>query len=495
MIPGLSPRGNQALTLALAFGGMVALFVLVDALSYYAPNRIATAAVLGTAAALLLTTLVEIRVALIAFTVWLVLSDDISRRAPTAGDPGLVSMLTLPVGGVALANLLAVGLVAIALLAAAARWARAPRPVRVLLPDAAVAGIVALYLLSTLLGWPWVEDNPRGALNAWNLPIMTAGLYAAFRVTPWPPAALRLLWQALLLAVGAKALVWTGYFALGIGVPFGGIVRVGFESGRVLLVLLVAAACAAWVLRTPASLSARLLWAGLAVFAGFQIFVHAGRMEWLFAALAIVLVWLLSPARGKVRVALGVATIGLAGFGLIASYNPGIIDTLSYFANTLKFWDEEQVTSSRSTMVRVYEFRNIRAELAEAGRTAIGLGPGGSFTDRHHPFPFDLTEDDFSLAERMSRRFQSAHGLLQNTLLTLGIAGTALYLVALGTLYAVAVGAYRRVRMREEQALVLALIGFLPAMMYLTWSAKTNMLFGILLGIIGVIVARIPVRS
>ena len=471
---------------------MVLLFLLVDGLSYYAPNRLAAAVTMGGAAALLITAFVHIRTALMVFIVWLVLSDDISRRAPIEGDAGLVSLLTLPVAGVAMVNLLALGLVAIAVFVALARWARFPRTFPVLLPDVAVAGIVLIYLLATLLGIEAVRENPRGALNSWNLPLMTAGLYTAFRVTPWPGTSLQRLWTALLLAIAAKAFIWCVYFALGIGVPFGGTVRVGFESGRVLFVLLVAAACAAWVLREPKLPTVRILLAAFALFAGFNIFVHAGRMEWLFAGLAIVLVWFFSPARGKIRIALGVGAIGLAGFGLIASYNPAVISTLSYFASTLAFWDEELVTASRSTMVRVYEFANIRAELEESGRMAFGLGPGGTFTDRHHPFPFDLTADDYSLEERMSRQFQGAHGLLQNTLLTLGLAGTGLYLIALAALYALAVAAYRHLQLNADRAIALALTGFLPAMMYLTWSAKSNMLFGIVLGLLGVLVSRCP---
>ena len=488
-------RPPSALPLAIGFGVLFVLLLANEVMSYHAPPRLATAAVLGISTALVITALVHVRTALIVFVVWLVLSDDISRYTQTDLDGGLVSVLTLSIGGVALINPLALVLVALAVFAAVVRWSRTPARFSLLLPDVAVAAIVVLYLVATLMGLEWVLDNPRGALNSWNLPLMTAGLYTAFRVTPWPGRSLEIFWTAVLLAVGAKAFLWTLYFFLGIGVPFGGIVRVGFESGRVLFILLIAAACAAWVLREPEHLGARVLLAALALFAGFNVFVHAGRMEWLFAGLAIVLVWLFSPAQGKLRVALGVTAIGLAGFALIASYNPAVLSTLAYFASTLVFWDPELVTASRSTMVRVYEFANIRAELEEAGRMAIGFGPGGTFTDRHHPFPFPLTVDDFSLEERMSRQFQGAHGLLQNTLLVLGLAGTALYLIALAALYALAAAAYRHLPSNTERVIALALVGFLPAMMYLTWSAKSNMLFGILLGVLGVLVSRCSTQT
>ncbi|MBI4558233.1 MAG: hypothetical protein HY706_11680 [Candidatus Hydrogenedentes bacterium] len=461
---------------------MAAVFVVYDYCAYFFPGTVALALTYFHSAAIFVVTLWDVGYGLLFLILSIVLADDISRFGP---DSMPYNLLTVPVAGIAVGNFVVLGAIALAMFFALLRWANKPKAIRMLRTDALALAIPGIYLVATVHGLASVWANPRGAINDLNLPLMSCGLYFAVRMSLCREDKLIALWNLLMLAVAAKALVWTAWFALGLGVEFGTSLAVATESGRVLLVLLIAYGLVLQEGEAPVMRRERVLGLIVAILAGIDILVHATRMAWLETAVVCVTLLLLGRFADKVRWALlgGVcAGAVLAGVLLL---RPGAFETVGHFAGTLRVWDPTMAAASHSTMVRVHEFRNIHAQMAHNSNLILGEGPGSRFTDRYHPFPFGLTETDYPFEQIRTRAFEKGHGLLQNLLLNTGYGGTAAYLACMLGFYVGCLRAYRRLQNPALKTLTLALLAFLPAIMYDSWSAKNNMLLGILLGIVG----------
>jgi hypothetical protein len=201
--------------------------------------------------------------------------------------------------------------------------------------------------------------------------------------------------------------------------------------------------------------------------------------------------FVLGDVRQKLRWTVLALLCLLGAAAVVGWFRPETFGTLGKFADTLRFWEEGRVSSSHSTMVRVYEYKNIHAQLAAHGNSVLGDGPGAVFTDEYHPFPFGLEEYDYTVDEILARRFQNPHGLIPNLMLNTGYIGMAAFLIAMAVLYAACFMSFRATADPGLKNVLLALLAFLPAMVYNAWSPKTYMLLGILLGIAGALAARV----
>jgi len=463
----------------------VGLFLLYDFAAYSLPAAVQVPLTYTHGAAVLLIALVDLPLALLVFVASLIFADDISRLVPTSGAAHLHSFMTVPVADVAVGNFVALGIVGLGLLFGLLRWSEEPRFSRLTTLDAAVLGIGGIYVLALIHGLQWLTGNPRGTLHDLNLPIMVCGLYLTVRFHAQTKEALVRLLKYMFLAAGARAVVWAGWALAGVGVEFGTTIRVAFESGRVLLVFVLAAGLALQSRRIDLPRRSRLIALGLAACAAFNLLIHAGRMDWLFAAFACGVLLMLGGLRDKIRwLVVGAVCLVVVVGGLLA-VRPELFGTLRYYASTLKFWDIHSLSQSRSSMVRVYEFANIHAQLRDHDNLILGEGPGSHFTDRYYPFPFGLTKDDYSFGDIQSRQFQKPHGLLQTLLLNLGYGGMLVYLTLVGVVYAHCFSVFRKTLRPVLKIVAIILLAFLPAMVYQSWSAKTNMLLGIFLGLAG----------
>ena len=202
------------------------------------------------------------------------------------------------------------------------------------------------------------------------------------------------------------------------------------------------------------------------------------------AGFACSVLLLMGRFRDKLRWALlgSVCAIGLVSIAV--SIRPDLFRVIGHFAYSLKFWEEGAVTSSHSTMVRVYEFRNIHAQLVDHNNLILGEGPGSSFSDRYHPIPFGLTEGDYSTDEIVTRKFQNPHGILQTLMLNLGYGGMALYLLSMFLIYYVDFKVFAKSHNEVLKAVALTLLASLPSLVYGAWSPAARILLGVLFGVI-----------
>jgi hypothetical protein len=141
-------------------------------------------------------------------------------------------------------------------------------------------------------------------------------------------------------------------------------------------------------------------------------------------------------------------------------------------------------------VVRVYELRNIAAQIADHGNLLLGDGPGAKFSDAYYPFPFGLREGaDYTLDDIIKRQFRVPHTIFASLLLVGGYGGMAIYFLIM---FIVFLSAFRYYWSNDDpvfRRLLLALTIFLPIMVYSAWCAKTKMLLGITLGLLGCVCA------
>ena len=373
---------------------LVVGFVIYDLASYRAPSVVGLAFVALIAGAIVSVGLVNLRLGLISFTVALVLADDISRIDPVSGT--LASILTIAIGGVAVGNLIAVMLILLALVLGALWFSRNPRALRIHRVDACILGILATYFLATVHAYPHWFDNPRGVINDLNLPIMLTGLYYLTRWAVKSPDHAVLVWKMMLAVCAAKAVGWLLYFLLGIGFAYGTTLKVSNESGRVILILVFAWGLVLQERRCPVPQRERLLGLIWVAASGIGLLVQSQRGPWLMAAFAFAVLLVFGNLRAKVRWLLAGGVGLIVTFAAVSYWLPDAFNTIQFHASTLRFWDSQNLESSTSTVIRVYEFKNINAQMLDHHNVILGEGPGATFSDNYHQFPFAIFPGDYT---------------------------------------------------------------------------------------------------
>jgi hypothetical protein len=461
---------------------LIPLYFVHDYVSYESGTSFTGLIVYALIAVIALVGVINLKLAFLLFTITLVFADDISRHHPSGSY--LQSMLTISVGGVAVANILALSLVLLSVLFWALTFSRTVRRPRLSRPDLCILSIGLIYTLATLNGFRWWFINPRGVLNDLNLPIMLLGLYLVARWTLTTRAEVRWFWNLLLTACGAKTAGLLIYFLIGEGFEFGSTLKVSQESGRVILVLVFAWGLVLQDRELPARYQERVLGLFLMTAAGVSLLVQSQRGPWLMTAFAFMVLLFLGRSQHKVRWVTTGAVAVIMTFAAVTYWMPDAFHTIRYHASTLRFWETADFEKSPSTVVRMYEFKNIHAQLADKNDLILGAGPGATFSDKYYEIPFGVSTDEYPWPEIQKRRFQNAHGLLQNLMLNVGYGGMIVYLSLLAVIYWSCFQLVRHVQ-GYERGIALTLLAFLPAMFYSSWSAKNNMLLGILLGIVG----------
>lgn len=479
---GARTQGARFFPLTL-LGAVTAGYVIYDYICYFAPPSQAVAFAYAQCAVILFLGIVNIRWGVYGFLVCLIFADEISRNLwEYTGDSGVISFLTVSAGGVALANVAAMALIGVALAVAVLRYVERPRPFRVHVGDWAVIAIAGLFALATVHGFKNAWGNPRLAMNHLNLPIMLAGLYLVVRIFFTEEDQVFRLWRMLLVATSAKIIGWTGLAMLGQGSMFGTTLRVGFGAVWTLFVLVLLMGVILVIHGRGIAKMDRLAAAALILMAGTLLLISAGRMLWLLTAFGLLVLVVLDRMRSKMLV-LGVGALCAVGVVyFVAFLGESMFETIGSMASTLKIWESHSVTTSHSTMVRAYEFRNIHAQLADHNNLLLGDGPGSTFTDRYHPFPFGLSDGDYPITEQEVRQFRNSHSLLTQLMLQVGYLGTLVYILCFVLLYVALFGAYRHVDIPHIKLIALALLCFLPSMVYMSWNSKANMLLGIIVG-------------
>lgn len=482
------PETGQTLTFP--WQGLIIAFALAlffDWQSYFANQGLAQAIAYAHGALLLLLAASNLRLAMNAFVFSAVLVDDISRFSfsQAASPDRLINIATVSIQGITLINYIALGLFLAALTQAARENMHGTKTPKLFAPDWCVAGVAAVYAISALHGYHNLLNHFRVALNHLNMPIMLCLFYAAIRLHYRRTEQIAPLWNCLLLPIAAKAILWTIFALLGIGTMFGTTIRVGFGITLLLFVLLLAYALTLQNRRiNMPPLDAYLVI--IAAVAGAEILlITAGRMSWIFASFAILVVLVLAwRALNSKRIAAMLVCLAVLNLAVM-QVAPKMFTTMGSMAGSLNFLDPNQITGSHSTLIRVYEFKNIHAELKQERNLILGKGPGGHFTDRIHPFPIHLRDADYSKTQIATRQFTKPHGLLQRLILTLGYGGMAIFTICMAGMYFSCFYAFRAAPNALSKSIALALLAFLPAIVYMTWSAKATMICGLCMGIVG----------
>lgn len=466
-------------------GAFAALFLALDIVAYHFPDGIAFAVVLLQAAVIVFAAILNARMGLLFLTVSVLLAEDISRYREAAEAYGFTTLMSAPLLGVALGNWAALAVIAITLFFGLLRWLDKQETLRFTGPDYAMMGVLLIYVVASIHGYRHLLHSPRTALNDLNLPLMAAGLFLAVRVRFREPAALMRLFQCIIAATAAKAVVWTVYYFLDMGQEIGFSVWTSLESGRPLVVLLLLFGLVLQQRHLRLRPGQRAFALGIVLIAAFNLLVHITRMAWIEAAYGGLVLLILGRIGDKARWILAGALAAVVVIGIVLVARPDALYTIGYFASTLDVTDPDKVLGSHSTMVRIYEFRNITAQLWHNGRLLFGEGPGSSFTDSYYPFPVGLDPmSDYTWEEIQSRQFANAHGLLQNLLLNTGFGGMVAYLLCMLGVYVACFRAFFRLSSPGLQAVALALAAYLPSIIYDSWSPKNNMTLGILIAVV-----------
>jgi hypothetical protein len=465
---------------------LAVVYLLYDLFSYSAPAS-AVALAVFLSASISAIALGNLYVGVVVFTVVLILSDDLSKFSPQDGGRDVTNVLTLPIGGIALINYIAIFLILLAAFLLVIRWSRYPV---IWMPTASAASLFLLglsYSLGALHGISTILSNFRGALNDLSLPIMGLGLAFVIRLSITTRQELLQFWQILLNVVAAKAVVWLIWFSVGIGFQHGTTIRPTNESGRILLVFLLIYGLLLQSRQLQLRATHRRLGLFLIATSTFLILIIASRGTWVAAASGLFLLWAISSLREKQRIALISITVGCAIiFGLL-QFRPETLTTVRYFAGTLRFWQDEGMGYSQSNLIRIYEFKNIHAQLVDHNNLLLGEGPGSKFSDKYHPFPMGLRESDYPIDEILKAKFESPHTIVATILLNNGYLGLTVYFGGVLLLFLRLFQLFQLSSHPALSHLVAALFAFFPAAVYFCWTAKTNMFFGLFLGSIWVV--------
>lgn len=468
---------------------LLGVYLVYDAVCYSMPGP-AAALAYAQCGLVLAVAVVNLRWGVYLFVVSVVFADEISRYLwEFTGDSGVTNFLTVSAGGVALSNLVALGLMAIAAALSILRFAQHPKSPRLLPMDWAIVAIGLVYFVASLHGFRSLLNEPRLAANHLNLPLMLFGLYFLVRMFFNEPSLAFHFWRVALLAMAVKVIGWTFLAFAGEGSLFGTTLRVGFGAGWNLFVFVFLIGTIFVIHGNAFRLLDRLIAAGLAILAGGLLLVNAGRMLWVFSALGLLILVLVDRARAKLYVLGFSGLCGVAIIVLVTMLGEAMFDTIASMANTLKVWERHEMEASHSTMVRVYEFRNIHAQLVDHNNLLLGDGPGSTFTDRYHPFPFGLDRGDYPVEEQEQRQYRNSHSLFTQLMLQVGYLGMTIYLGAFGVVFLLLYIVYRRLKHLQFRMFALGMLCFLPCLVYMSWNSKANMLLGLLAGGAGILTA------
>ena len=471
--------------------GLVVIFVLCiafDWISYFLPEAIGMPIAYAHCALLLVVTVANFQLGLTFFLISIVIADDISRFLyQDLNTQELSNFMTVKIQSVTLVNYVAIGIVIIGIISSLKNRSDNLKSFRLNMTDYCVMCIAIVYAAASLHGYNNALNNIRVALHHLNMPVMLCAFYIVLRLHFSSTKQLQKLWMYFILAVSAKGIMWVLFAVTGVGSMFGGTIRVGF--GIALLLLILPVSCGLILQQKNLSIRPieRITAIFTAVMAGEIILITAGRMTWIFTLYALVIIFALAWRYLNYR-RVAAALICLIVLNLaVMRVAPMMFDTMGLMANSLNIFDADSVAGSHSTLVRIHEFKNIHAQLKDKDNLLLGEGPGGHFTDKYSPFPFQLREYDYPREQIITRKFIKPHGLLQRLMLNIGYGGMTVYLLCIFFVYLSCLLSYRCSENEIIRYIMLALLAFLPGIVYMTWSTKASMICGISFGIIGCI--------
>ena len=181
----------------------------------------------------------------------------------------------------------------------------------------------------------------------------------------------------------------------------------------------------------------------------------------------------------------GLILVGLFVFAVVSVLNPSIYKFILF---KLLFFKNLFVGNlSESPVTRIYEFKNITAELWGLGLPGIlfGKGAGGYFTFAHYAPSFNLGISAYSAMERSQGIFFNPHTFVNYWLLKGGIIGLGWYIASITYAFILALKKARTgIKAGMKYNLALWLVFFCPVVFFGSWMPSISFLFGLVSGIV-----------
>jgi hypothetical protein len=324
--------------------------------------------------------------------------------------------------------------------------------------------------------------------------------YLAVRLTCRDKRSLRTLLAVLVACLIVRAGAGLLYFIVGIGEQAGANYRAVTDSIRNIFPLLVLLGMAYYArsstFRRDRVVGRVLLFGG--ALGAFNVLNYASRgnilMTFVGIAVLIVLSRYSSQQQHSVFGALKsflkvvVFAVIIIGFALwfMDSVRPGSLDYLEWKLNSFLDISYDRGLSSAAT--RWLEFKNIVPYLWHRGNILWGEGLGGWFVDKYYPFAEWLLggsayPDDWILAGRLYK----PHGTQLVILLKMGIVGLVIYYGILMAIFINGIKILRRCHDPFFRIILLAVLSFLPLLLYKNFISKMQIFMGVAIGILAVI--------
>jgi len=344
-----------------------------------------------------------------------------------------------------------------------------------------------LYSVSALIGLPNFLSFPRAYISDLS-PLLYLGTF--FGLMAWiikDKKDLNLFIWLILLTVSAKSFVWFVQYLIGVGYNWGPALRVTFESGKVLQILLIFVFSALLINNCRKKVLARNFFYFFAAFIGFfNLFVFAGRMAWVATFIGFLIFLSFLSAKTRMKAMISAVLISAVTVTCAFLIRPESFTVFKALAETLPATFSGKINEeNHSSAVRFLEGINILEKLKAEKTVLWGEGLGGSFNYKYKNPPFALIKGDYSDEELASGRVFKPHNTFLNVFLKLGLMGLMFY-VFIFVMFVVQAYKSAKFFICESYWKCFA-IGFacsLPLILLNNWTSKMNLLAGILLALI-----------
>lgn len=473
--------------LFMGFLFFVLAYLFIDFISYKAgaEGGIINAAIL---IIILVVSVFDIKKAFFALVPFVILSDDLSKHV-YSGEKDFFSVLNYSLGSLPIFHIftylllfLLLGVLIYKFTFNKTNLFRVPRFI-----GRSVFYLIMLYSAAAIIGLLNLFLFPRAYISDLS-PLLYLGTF--FGLTAWlikDKKDLNIFIWLILLTVSAKSFVWFVQYLIGTGYNWGTALRVTFESGKVLQIMLIFIFSAMLINNKDKGYTARRFFYLSAAFIGFfNLFVFAGRMAWVAIFVGFIIFLTFFSAKIKKKALISAVLISVFTFTGAYLIRPDAFKVFELMAKTIPATFSGKISEeNHSSSVRFLEAVNISKKLIERKSLLWGEGLGAWFDFKYRTPPFLLTKGDYSEAEIISGRFFKPHNTFLNIFLKMGLVGLFLYFYIFATIL---VQTYKCAKFYiKENYWKSFSIGFacsMPLILLNNWTSKMNLLIGVLLAVI-----------
>ncbi len=473
--------------LFLGFLFFVLAYIFIDFISYRAgaSGGILNAAIL---LVILIYALFDIKKAFFALLPFVILSDDLSKNI-YSGEKDFFSVLNFSFGSIPIFHfftyLLLFLILAVLIYKLIFNKNNSFRISKFI--GRSVFYLILLYSAAAAIGLPNIFLFPRAYISDLS-PLLYLGTFFGLTATVIKDKKdLNMFIWILLLAISAKSFVWFVQYLIGAGYNWGTALRVTYESGKVLQILLIFVFSALLINNENKGLTAKKFFYFLLAFIGFfNLFVFAGRMAWVTTFIGFLIFLSFLPAKLKRKALISAVLVTALTFTGAYLVRPEAFKVFEIMAKTIPETFSGKISDeNHSSSVRILEAVNISKKLTERKTFLWGEGLGASFDFKYRTPPFSLTKGDYPEEEIISGRFFKPHNTFLNIFLKMGLIGLLLYLYIFANIL---VQTYKCAKFYIKDVYLksfsIGLACSMPLILLNNWTSKMNLIIGVLLALI-----------